>query len=104
MSAKPTRSTCWGSWQERIRALNNLPALIRIVWHAGPSVVCGVFCCRAVSALLPLALLAVSKNILDGVQVHHSGGPLPASFWWLVATECGLAALGGTAGRATGYF
>ncbi|HLK48385.1 MAG TPA: ABC transporter ATP-binding protein, partial [Bryobacteraceae bacterium] len=104
LSSKPTQSTFWGSWQERIRALNNIPSLVRIVWDAGPSVVCGIFCCRIFAALIPLSLLAVSKTILDDVQAHYSGAPLPDNFWWLVALECGLAALGGLSGRAIAYF
>ncbi len=49
-------------------------------------------------------MLAVSKRILDGVQAHSTGHPLPAGFWYLVAAEFGLAAIGSLIGRATGYF
>ena len=102
--AKPTHLTFWGSWQERIRALNNIPCLARIVWDSGPSVVCGVFGCRIFAALIPLSLLGVSKQILDAVQAHYSGMPLPSHFWRLVALECLLAVVGGLAARAIAYF
>jgi ATP-binding cassette subfamily B protein len=96
--------TLWASWKERIQALRHIPALIRIVWGSGRRAVCGVLFFRLISALIPLAMLAVSKLILDAVQAHYAGYSLPARFWWLVAGEFGLAALGGIAGRTVGFF
>ena len=49
-------------------------------------------------------MLAVSKRILDGVQAHSTGHPLPNGFWYLVAAEFGLAILGGLIGRASSFF
>jgi len=49
-------------------------------------------------------MLAISKKILDGVQAHYGGRPLPPHFWWLVGGEFALATVGGVAGRAIGYF
>jgi ATP-binding cassette, subfamily B, bacterial len=87
-----------------MRALHHVPALVRIVWQSGPPVVGGVLGCRLVAALIPVSMLAVSKRILDGVQVHTAGHPLPTHFWWLVGAECALAGLAGVVGRAIGYF
>ncbi len=56
------------------------------------------------AALIPLSMLAVSKRILDAVQNHFAGAALPSSFWYLVAAEFALAALGSTLGRCIGYF
>ena len=98
------KSDVWGSWRERLRALGNLPPLARIVWQSGPRVICGVSACRLVAALLPLAMLTVSKKILDAVQAHFSGKPLLPQFWWLVGAECALAALGAIDTRTIGYF
>src|SRR6202034_4153889 len=95
--------TLKGSWQERFRALHHIPSLIKIVWGSGPSVVCGVLVARLIASLIPLAMLAVSKKILDAVQTHYSGQPLPEHFWWLVGAECALAALAAIAGRTIGY-
>jgi ATP-binding cassette subfamily B protein len=67
-------------------------------------VICGVSACRLVAALLPLAMLTVSKKILDAVQAHFSGKPLLPQFWWLVGAECALAALGAIDTRTIGYF
>ncbi|HYI96358.1 MAG TPA: ABC transporter ATP-binding protein [Bryobacteraceae bacterium] len=94
----------WGGWRERIRALRNIPHLLRIVWRSGPGVVSGGLTCRVVGALVPIAMLWVSKQILDGVQARFSGQPLPDQFWWLVATEAFLAAFAAVLGRGAGYF
>ena len=56
-----------------------------------------------IAALIPVSMLAVSKRILDGVQVHTAGQPLPANFWWLVGAECALAAIAGVIARAIGF-
>jgi ATP-binding cassette, subfamily B, bacterial len=100
----PETLTWRASWQERIRALHHVPSLIGIVWRSGPSVVCGMLGFRLVAALIPLAMLAVSKKILDAVQAHYAGHALPGNFWWLVAAEFALAALGAIASRTIGYF
>ena len=49
-------------------------------------------------------MLGVSKRILDSVQAHFAGQPLPSTFWWWVGAEFALAVLGSVLGRATGYF
>lgn len=103
-NVKDRTLSLWASWQERIHALHNVPSLIAIVWQSGPGVVCGVLSCRIMAALVPLAMLTVSKKILDGVQSHYTGQPLPAHFWQLVGGECALAAFGAIVGRAIGYF
>jgi ATP-binding cassette subfamily B protein len=89
---------------ERIRALRNIPPLLLIVWNSGPRVVTASLLCRLAGALIPLAMLAVSKQILDGIQAHFAGRVLSAEFWYLVAAEFVLAALGSLIGRSTGYF
>jgi ATP-binding cassette subfamily B protein len=59
---------------------------------------------RITGALIPLAMLSVSKRILDAIQAHFAGRPLPSVFWYLVGAEAALAALGAILGRLTGYF
>lgn len=92
------------SWMERIRALKNIPPLLSIVWDSGPRVVTATMLCRLIGALIPISMLAVSKQIFDAVQAHFTGRPLPANFWYLVAAEFLLAVLGSLIGRSTGYF
>ena len=103
-SNSPNSGTFLGAWQERLRALRNIPPLARIVWESGPGVVAGGLAWRIAGALIPLAMLSVSKRILDAIQGHFAGRPLPAAFWYLVAAEAALAALGSILGRLTGYF
>jgi len=57
-----------------------------------------------VGALLPLAMLAVAKTILDALQQHFSGAPLRSDFWWFVGLECALSLAGVVIGRVTGFF
>ena len=97
MAASP--NTFWGGWRERIRALRNVPPLLLIVWRSGPTVVASGLGCRVLASLIPIAMLWVSKQILDAVQAHFSGKPLPEHFWWLVAAEFLLAATGAILGR-----
>src|SRR5262249_7557651 len=96
--------TFWDGWKERIRALQNIPPLASIVWESGRGVVVGGIACHVVAALIPISMLAVSKRILDAVQAHAAGKPLPPAFWYLVGAEFGLAVFGSLIGRATGFF
>jgi ATP-binding cassette subfamily B protein len=93
----------WTGWQERVRALRNIPPLLRLVREAAPAPVAFGLLFRLLGALVPIALLAVSKQILDGVQRKFTGGTLPEYFWWLVALEFALAAAGAILGRATAF-
>jgi ATP-binding cassette subfamily B protein len=93
-----------GSWKQRIRALKNVPPLLSIVWNSGRGVVSAATLGRIVGALVPLSMLTVSKRILDSVQAHYAGAPLPASFWYLVGAEAMLAVFGSLVGRSTSYF
>ena len=82
-------------WRDRLRALQNIPPLFRIVWKAAPRVVTAGLAFRVVIALLPVAMLAVTKVIIDaiyGLTSQHR--PLPGNFWWLVVLQFGLASLG----------
>jgi ATP-binding cassette subfamily B protein len=73
-------------------ALRNVPATLRIVWDSGRLVVGAGLVCRVVASVLPLALLWVTKLIIDNI-VHaantHTG--VSTRFWWLVALEFALA-------------
>src|SRR4051794_9071694 len=95
------KKTFWGGWTERVRALKNIPPLLRIVWDSGPGVVTGGMVCRLAGALVPISMLGVSKRILDNVQAHLQGHALPDYFWYLVASEFLLAAVGSILGRST---
>ncbi len=80
-----------GAWAKRLQALRNVPAVLKIVWEAGPSVVTWGLVLRIFSALMPVALLAVARVIIDGVVAYLSHGNLRPHFWWWVGGEFALA-------------
>src|SRR5713226_8298245 len=98
------RDSFWTGWQERISALRNVPAVLKIVWDSGPAVVVFGLVSRLFSSLLPVVLLWITKLIIDGI-VHavSTRQPVPAQFWWLVATEFSLAVLTSALARAIDY-
>ncbi|MBL8215223.1 MAG: ABC transporter ATP-binding protein [Bryobacterales bacterium] len=102
--AESSPATFGDAWRERIKALSSIPPLVRIVWASGPAVVSGGLLCRLAAALIPIAMLTVSKWILDAVQARFQGEALPENFWWLVFLEFALAAAGAVLGRTIGYF
>ena len=88
--AEPSPAPKWG---ERIAALRtHTPMLFRMVWESAPRVVVSSLGARFVASLLPLAMLAVTGTIIEGIHKYTSKqGPLPHYFWWLVAGEFALA-------------
>ncbi len=92
------------AWRKRFEALRNVPPVLRLVWDAAPRVVAGGLALRLASALIPLAVLAVSKWIIDLVAANlKHPGPLPQIIWFLLAAEFLLAALNNILGRAIDY-
>ncbi len=92
------------AWRERMSALRNLPPVLAIVWRSGPLVVTLGLVFRLISALQPLALLYVSKLIIDSiVTVLTRHLPLPTRLWWLVAAEFLIAVLGNVVTRVIDY-
>jgi len=91
-------------WRERLKALSNFRPLGKLVWEAAPGVVIAELVIRAVTGLLPLAMLWVTKYIIDDIvnYTKHTG-PLPSYFWWLVVAEFALACLGTILSRATDF-
>jgi ATP-binding cassette, subfamily B, bacterial len=89
-----TQSTS-SQWRKRLAVLKNAGPLFRMVWESSPRVVAASLFCRLVAALIPLAMLAVTRFIIDSIYALTSRrAPLSHSFWWLVAAEFVLAALG----------
>src|SRR5690242_5224126 len=92
------------AWQERLSALRNLPPVLKIVWDSGPLVVVLGFAFRLLTALQPVALLYVSKLIIDTiVHVLQTHQPIPSRLWWLVAIEFAIAVLGNVVTRTIDY-
>ena len=103
IGVEPTRDFR-DAWNERLRALRNIPPVFRIVWESGPSVVVWGCALRVAAGLIPLSTLAVTRWIIDAVVSHISRKhPLPSAFWWYVGLEFGLACLGAVLARAISY-
>lgn len=91
-------------WRERIRALHNAPPLFKMVWEAAPLAVASSLLLRLGISLVPVALLAVTRFIIDSIYALTSHQQaLPKSFWWLVALEFVLACLGTILARLTDF-
>jgi ATP-binding cassette subfamily B protein len=94
----------WEGWQERISALRNVPAVLKIVWESGPGVVVFGLVSRLLASLLPVALLAITRLIIDRIQhANATHQPVSHGFWWLVAGEFSLAVLTSILARAIDY-
>src|ERR1051326_4591328 len=89
------------SWRARVASLRHVRPLLAMVWETSPALNLATAFLRLVRALLPLAMLWVSKLILDGLvawRAHATGSP--EAIWKLVALELGLAVLSDVLGRA----
>ena len=92
------------AWRQRLKALRNIPPALKIVWQAGPQVVASGVAFRLVAALIPLAVLAVSRRIIDAiVAVIKTHSHIATFFWWLVALEFALALAGTVMARLCDY-
>jgi ATP-binding cassette, subfamily B, bacterial len=98
------RESFWASWQERLSALRNIPPVLKIVWDSGPVVVSLGLVFRLIASLLPLALLGITKLIIDAI-VHSltSHQPVQPRFWWLVVAEFAVAVFSSVLTRGIDY-
>jgi ATP-binding cassette, subfamily B, bacterial len=89
------------SWSDRLASLRYVRPLLRMVWETSPPLVLASIGLRLLRALLPAAMLWVSKLILDAVvgRISRGTGTLDA-IWKLVALELALAVASDILGRA----
>jgi ATP-binding cassette, subfamily B, bacterial len=90
-------------WLDRLRALRNMPPVLRILWESGPSVVSWGVGLRVIVAVLPFGVAKVAQYIINGIADVLRGRSLPSTFWTLVATEVALNVLMGLLTRAIDY-
>ena len=94
----------WNGWRERISALRNVPAVLRIVWDSGRTVVVLGIVFRLIASLLPLGLLWITKLIIDIlVRDHTTHQSVGTRLWWLVAAEFSLAVFGSVLSRGVDF-
>ncbi|HEX4309930.1 MAG TPA: ABC transporter ATP-binding protein [Acidobacteriaceae bacterium] len=91
------------AWGDRIRALRNVPPVLRILWESGPAVVTWGLILRVIVAAMPWSIGWVAHLIINGVDLalHHQ--PLPDHYWWIVGAEVGLALILSALTRAIDY-
>jgi ATP-binding cassette subfamily B protein len=103
-SNAPNHQNFREAWTKRLKALRDVPAIVLLVWESGPAVVTWGLILRALTALSPLAVLAVARIILDAVVTFVSrGGPLRPHFWWWVGLELAIASVTMLLTRATDF-
>jgi ATP-binding cassette subfamily B protein len=90
-------------WRERLRALQNVPPVLRILWESGPAVVCWGLAVRVVVAVLPFGIARVAAWIVGDIAQVLRGQPLASDFWTLVITEIALNVLLGIFTRVIDY-
>jgi ATP-binding cassette, subfamily B, bacterial len=99
-----TEGHFWSSWQDRLSAIRNVPVVLRIVWESGRMIVSLGIVFRLAASFLPLALLWVTKLIIDTVvRVVTTHQAVPVRLWYLVAMEFGFAVLASTVSRIIDY-
>ena len=98
-----SNSVSRSAWGDRIRALRNVPAVLRILWESGPSVVTWGLVLRIFVAAMPWSIGWVASRIINGVDavLHHQA--LPSHYWQIVAAEVALALLFSALMRAVDY-
>ncbi len=100
---EPDSRSFLSGWRERLSALRNIPPLLRIVWESGRAVVAFDLAFRVAGALIPIAMLSVSRLIIDAVAGSMLGHAPGSRLWVLVGIEASLAAAGSILGRLIGY-
>src|SRR5271154_4348045 len=90
-------------WRDRLRALRNMPPVLRILWESGRAVVSWGVTLRVIVAVLPFAVAKVAQYIITDIAGVLRGTTLPSNFWILVATEVALNVFLGLITRAIDY-
>ena len=86
-----------------MRALRNVPLVLRILWQAGRSIVVWGLVLRVIQPVVSLGIGIVAAEIVYGVTKAIEHEPALAHFWWWVGAEVGLALLNGVLTRSMDY-
>ncbi len=86
------------TWRERAQALRHLPPLLMEVWRTRPLFAATSLACRLLLAFLPVALLYVSKLLVDEVISGNATGLV----WRYLAIEVALVLSTDLLGRLMG--
>ncbi|HEY1648163.1 MAG TPA: ABC transporter ATP-binding protein [Terracidiphilus sp.] len=101
-TAEPSH-TPGSAWADRVRALKNVPPVLKILWESGPQVVTWGLVLRVIYAAIPWGIAKVAAWIVQGVEqvIRHQG--MRPHFWAMVGVEIGLAVLTSAVGRLIDY-
>jgi ATP-binding cassette subfamily B protein len=91
------------AWGDRIRALRNVPLVLKILWKAGRSVVTWGLILRVVQPVVTLGIVSVAAKIVTGVANALQHKPQFPHFWWWVGSEVALALIVGVLARTIDY-
>jgi ATP-binding cassette subfamily B protein len=88
-----------------LKALKNVPPVLRIVWDSGPWVVVLGLLLRVAVSLVPVSTAWVTKLIVDRItEILEQKTAIPPQLWWLAAAEFALAIAGNFISRAIDYY
>ena len=87
------------TWRDRVRALANIPPLLRMVWNTGPWLASSTLLLRLVISVLPVAQLWIGKLIIDQIvrSLSHHDDP---RIWTYLGFEIAIAVAQDLLGRA----
>ncbi|WP_034256753.1 ABC transporter ATP-binding protein [Adhaeribacter aquaticus] len=90
------------TFKDRVSALKNVPAFLRLIWQTSPTMAAGNMAIRIIRAAIPLAMLQVARLIIDEVifLTQHSGQYSHSHLFNLVLLEFGLAVFSDLLNRA----
>ena len=91
------------AWGDRVRALKNVPLVLKILWDAGRSVVTWGLVLRVILPVVQLGIAIVAARIVTGVANALEGKPQFPHFWWWVVAEVALALVNGILSRCIDY-
>ncbi len=76
MSERLSSAKASSPWLERLRALSNVPPVLRILWDSGPWVVTWGLILRGFVALMPFGIAKVAQYILNDISEALHGRQL----------------------------
>ena len=79
--------------RDRLSALSNLPAFLKLVWRTNATLTLCSGALRLIRSALPLTMLYIGKLIIDNVVAISNGAPASTTddLWLLIGIEFGLA-------------
>jgi ATP-binding cassette subfamily B protein len=89
----------WKQRAQHLSLLRRIPELSREVWKSSPVACILTLACRLVSAVFPVALLAVGGLLLDAINQMQRYGGSSRRIWILLGLEAALAILSDSLSR-----